>query len=55
MPKPTTKSAARHEMVMGQIMEAAERLFAQQGVAGTSLQELADAVGLTRSGIYHYV
>jgi AcrR family transcriptional regulator len=55
MPKPTTKSAARHELVMGQIMEAAERLFAQQGVAGTSLQELADAVGLTRTGIYHYV
>lgn len=55
MAKPTTKSAARHEMVMGQLMEAAERLFAQQGVAGTSLQELADAVGLTRTGIYHYV
>jgi AcrR family transcriptional regulator len=42
-------------MVMGQLMEAAERLFAEQGVAGTSLQELADAVGLTRTGIYHYV
>lgn len=55
MAKPTTKSAARHEMVMGQLMDAAERLFAQQGVAGTSLQELADAVGLTRTGIYHYV
>src|SRR4051812_22383723 len=55
MPKPTNKSAARHEMVMGQLMEAAERLFAQKGVAGTSIQDLADAVGLTRTGIYHYV
>ncbi|WP_280784377.1 TetR/AcrR family transcriptional regulator [Rhodococcus opacus] len=55
MPKPTTKSPARHEMVMDKLMQAAERLFAQQGVAGTSLQELADAVGLTRTGIYHYV
>ena len=55
MPRPTTKSAARHEMVMDQIMEAAERLFAQQGVAGTSLQELADAVGLSRTSIYHYI
>ena len=36
-------------------MQAAERLFARQGVAGTSLQELADAVGLTRTGIYHYI
>ena len=42
-------------MVMGQLMEAAERLFVQQGVAGTSLQELADAVGLTRTAVYHYV
>jgi AcrR family transcriptional regulator len=40
---------------MGQLMEAAERLFAQKGVAGTSLQELADAIGVTRTGIYHYV
>jgi AcrR family transcriptional regulator len=55
MPKPPTKSAARHEMVLGQLMEAAERLFAQQGVAGTSLNELAEAVGLTRTGIYHYI
>ena len=40
---------------MGQLMEAAERLFALKGVAGTSLQELADAIGVTRTGIYHYV
>jgi len=55
MAKPTTKSPVRHEMVMGQLMEAAERLFAEKGFAGTSLQELADAVGLTRTGIYHYI
>jgi len=55
MPKPTVKSAARHELVMGQLMEAAERLFVQQGVAGTSLQDLADAIGLTRTSVYHYV
>jgi len=40
---------------MGQLMEATERLFAQHGVAGTSLQALADAVGLSRTSIYHYV
>jgi len=39
----------------GQLMEAAERLFVQQGVAGTSLQDLADAIGLTRTSVYHYV
>jgi AcrR family transcriptional regulator len=42
-------------MVIDQLMVAAERLFARQGVAGTSLQQLADEVGLTRTGIYHYV
>lgn len=42
-------------MVMGQLMEAAERLFARQGFAATSLGELAAAVGLTRTGIYHYI
>lgn len=40
---------------MGQLMEAAERLFARQGVAGTSLQALADEVGLSRTSIYHYI
>jgi AcrR family transcriptional regulator len=55
MAKPTVKSAARHDLVMEQLMEAAERLFAQKGVAGTSLQELAEAVGLTRTSVYHYI
>jgi AcrR family transcriptional regulator len=55
MPKPTKRSATRHELVLEQLMVAAETLFARQGVGGTSLQELAEAVGLTRTGIYHYV
>jgi len=55
MAKPRTNSPARYDMVMGQLMEAAERLFAQHGVAGTTLQDLADAVGLTRTAVYHYV
>jgi AcrR family transcriptional regulator len=40
---------------MDQLMEAAEQLFARKGVAGTSLQELATAIGLTRTSLYHYV
>ncbi|MGE0215937.1 TetR/AcrR family transcriptional regulator [Mycolicibacterium sp.] len=55
MPKPTQRSSARHELVLEQLMGAAETLFARQGVAGTSLVELAEAVGLTRTGVYHYV
>ncbi|NMO02951.1 TetR/AcrR family transcriptional regulator [Gordonia sp. TBRC 11910] len=55
MAKPTIRSAGRHDLVLEQLLDAAETLFARQGVAGTSLQELADAVGLTRTGIYHYI
>ncbi|GAA4401513.1 TetR/AcrR family transcriptional regulator [Tsukamurella soli] len=55
MPKPTVRTSGRHDLVLEQLMEAAEGLFSRQGVAGTSLQELADAVGLTRTGVYHYV
>ncbi|HEY3650378.1 MAG TPA: TetR/AcrR family transcriptional regulator [Streptosporangiaceae bacterium] len=32
-----------------------ERLFAEKGVAGTSLPQLADAAGLPRTGIYHCI
>jgi AcrR family transcriptional regulator len=55
MARPTKRSGNRHELVLEQLMVAAETLFARQGVGGTSLQELAEAVGLTRTGIYHYV
>lgn len=41
-------------MVVDELMHAAARLFAEFGVAGTSMQQLAEAVGLTRTGIYHY-
>lgn len=55
MAKPTIRSSGRHDLILEQLLDVAEAKFARQGVAGTSLQELADAVGLTRTGIYHYV
>lgn len=51
---PRPKSGVRHELVIEQLMHEATRLFAHYGVAGTSMQQLADAVGLTRTGIYYY-
>ena len=36
-------------------MEHATALFAERGFAGTSLQDIADAMGLTRPALYHYV
>lgn len=37
------------------IREAAIRSFSQKGYAATSLQELADAVGLMKGSLYHYI
>jgi AcrR family transcriptional regulator len=38
-----------------EIVAQATRLFAQRGYTGTSFQDIADAVGLTRPALYHYV
>ena len=35
------------------IMTAALELFAQHGVGGTSLQMIADAIGVTKAAVYH--
>ena len=44
----------RKDLMQSQIMEEATRLFADRGFAGTSLQDIADAAGLTRPALYHY-
>ena len=37
-----------------QLYDAAARLFASQGYHATSLRELAEALGLNKSSLYHY-
>ncbi|BEQ14148.1 TetR/AcrR family transcriptional regulator [Desulfoferula mesophila] len=37
-----------------QLYDAAARLFAAQGYHATSLRELAEALGLNKSSLYHY-
>ncbi len=37
------------------ILNAALRLFMDKGYVNTSMDEIADAVGLTKGGLYHYV
>ena len=49
------RASARRELVEAQIYEQATRLFAERGFAGTSLQDVADAMGMTRSALYYYV
>src|SRR5512145_619464 len=35
------------------IIEAALALFSQHGISGTSLQRIADAIGVTKAAVYH--
>jgi AcrR family transcriptional regulator len=35
------------------IIEAALVLFAEHGISGTSLQRIADAIGVTKAAVYH--
>jgi AcrR family transcriptional regulator len=41
-------------VVRGQIIETARELFAEHGVTGTSLQTIADAIGVTKAAVYHH-
>jgi AcrR family transcriptional regulator len=43
----------RHSVARTRVLDAALDLFAQHGVSGTSLQMIADAVGITKAAVYH--
>lgn len=49
------RGTVRRELVESEIQEHAARLFAERGFAGTSLQDIADSVGITRQALYYYV
>jgi AcrR family transcriptional regulator len=38
-----------------EVVDAAAELFSVQGYAATSIQEIADAVGLLKGSLYHYI
>lgn len=50
-----SRSTTRFDLVEGRIIVEATRLFAERGFAGTSLKDIAEATGLTRPALYHYV
>ena len=45
--------AVRHGSAKARIIGAAAELFATHGVGGTSLQMIADAIGVTKAAVYH--
>jgi AcrR family transcriptional regulator len=46
--------AAQAERTRQQILETAQRLFAEQGYDATSLQMIADEMGLTKAAVYYH-
>lgn len=50
----TVKKFARRGLVENELLERAATLFADRGFNGTTLQDVADTVGLTRAALYHY-
>lgn len=55
MAAPTTLRdlAARYSAAQLRTVEVALGLFAEHGVGGTSLQMIADALGVTKAAVYH--
>jgi AcrR family transcriptional regulator len=45
---------ARRSLVENEIYEQATKLFTERGFASTTLQDIADALGVTRPAIYYY-
>ncbi|CAM5528707.1 TetR family transcriptional regulator OS=Eoetvoesiella caeni OX=645616 GN=DFR37_10230 PE=4 SV=1 [Eoetvoesiella caeni] len=60
MPKPLPESSvpasksSRRELLQESILEAASTLFIQRGFQGTSMGDIAEAMGVTRTAIYYY-
>src|SRR5262249_51777974 len=45
--------SASYSAAQSRIIEAALGLFAEHGISGTSLQMIADALGVTKAAVYH--
>ncbi len=52
--KPANGQTTRRGLIENEIYEHATRLFAERGFAGTTLQDIADALGVTRPALYYY-
>ena len=56
MPAPDARPgwpSVRRSAAQTRIVTAALALFAEHGVNGTSLQMIADAIGVTKAAVYH--
>ena len=56
-PKPNAPRAlgkTKKEALRQTVLEAAAKLFAERGFGGTNLQDIADALGISRPALYYY-
>ena len=53
-PGDTAASATRRHLMENEVLEHATRLFAERGFAGTTLQDVAESMGLKRPALYYY-
>jgi len=49
------KATGRRALVEKEILDRAAELFAERGYKGTSLQDVADALGMSRTALYYYM
>jgi AcrR family transcriptional regulator len=47
------ESSATYRPAQTRVIEAALALFAEHSISGTSLQMIADAIGVTKAAVYH--
>jgi AcrR family transcriptional regulator len=52
--RPLSARAAQAEQTRGQILDTAQRLFTELGYDATSLQRIADEMGLTKAAVYYH-
>jgi AcrR family transcriptional regulator len=45
--------SVHHTAAQSRIVDAALELFGEHGISGTSLQMIADAIGVTKAAVYH--
>jgi AcrR family transcriptional regulator len=53
VPATSPLGSASYTAPQTRIIEAALVLFAEHGISGTSLQMIADAIGVTKAAVYH--
>lgn len=49
------QSNTRRDLVSGEILEKAATLFAERGFSSTSMQDVAEALEISRTALYHYI